>query len=256
MAFSPTELLAVMAARQLAGVASVFAGVGVPLVSAVLAQKTYAPQLIIVVEGGSMGPHMVPGRLPYSTNEMRTACRAQMLPSITDTFLFAQRGFLDVGFVGGAQIDAYGNLNSSVIGSYLRPTVRLPGSGGANDIISLCRNVMVVTMHEKRRFVPTVDFVTSPGFLSGGDSRRQAGLLFGKVSRIVTNLGILNFDETTKRLRLERIHPGSSVREIQENTGFDLIIPDPLPTTEAPSEAELEVLRSIDPERTFLGAGP
>jgi len=254
MNFSPTELLAVMAARQLTGVASVFAGVGVPLVAAVLAQKTHAPQLIIVVEGGSMGPHMVPGRLPYSTNEMRTACHAQMLPGITDTFLFGQRGFLDVGFVGGAQIDAYGNLNSSVIGSYARPTVRLPGSGGANDIISLCRHVMVVTMHERRRFVPKVDFVTSPGFLSGGDSRRQAGLLFGKVSRIVTNLGILDFDETTKRLRLERIHPGISVAQIQENTGFELTIPDPVPMTEAPTETELEVLRSIDPQRNFLGA--
>ena len=254
MKVSPTELLAVMASRQLTGVTSVFAGVGVPLVSAVLAQKTHAPQLIIVVEGGSMGPQMMPGRLPYSTNEMRTACRAQMLPGITDTFLFAQRGFLDVGFVGGAQIDPYGNLNSSVIGSYERPTVRLPGSGGANDIISLCRNVMVVTMHEKRRFVPKVDFVTSPGFLSGGDARRQAGLIFGKVTRIVTNLGILGFDETTKRLQLEYLHPGISVPEIRENTGFELSAPDSMPVTDTPTEAELEVLRSIDPERNFLGA--
>jgi len=254
MNFSPTELLAVMAARQLTGVTSVFAGVGVPLVSAVLAQKTHAPQLIIVVEGGSMGPQMMPGRLPYSTNEMRTACRAQMLPGITDTFLFAQRGFLDVGFVGGAQIDPFGNLNSSVIGSYQRPTVRLPGSGGANDIISLCRNVMVVTMHEKRRFVPKVDFVTSPGFLAGGEARHRAGLLFGKVSRIVTNLGILEFDDVTKRLRLERIHPGVSVKAVQENTGFALAVPDPLPMTEAPTELELRMLRGIDPDRNFLGA--
>lgn len=254
MRFTATELLAVMASRQLSGVTSVFAGVGVPLVSAVLAQKTHSPQLIMVVEGGSMGAQMMPGRLPYSTNEMRTACRAQMLPGITDAFLLAQRGFLDVGFVGGAQIDAYGNLNSSVIGCYERPTVRLPGSGGANDIISLCRNVMVVTMHERRRFVPQVDFVTSPGFLTGGDARHRAGLLFGKVSRIVTNLGILDFDESTKRLRLACIHPGISVTEIQANTGFELTVPDPIPVTEAPTRAELEVLRSIDPERNFLGA--
>jgi glutaconate CoA-transferase subunit B len=249
---SATELLAVMAARQLAGVTSVFAGVGVPLVAAVLAQKTHAPHLVIVVEGGSIGPQVKPGRLPYSTNEMRTACRAQMLPGITDTFLFAQRGFLDVGFVGGAQIDAHGNLNSSVIGSYARPTVRLPGSGGANDIISLCRSVMVVTMHEKRRFVGKVDFVTSPGFLAGGDARRRAGLLFGKVTRIVTNLGILGFDEKTKQLRLERIHPGVSIADINANTGFDLPLPAQVPTTEAPTHTELEILRSIDPEGTFL----
>lgn len=252
MKVAPTELLAVMAARELAGVASVFAGVGVPLVAAVLAQKTHAPDLIIVVEGGSLGPQMVSGRLPYSTNEMRTACRAQMLPGITDTFLFAQRGFLDVGFVGGAQIDVHGNLNSSVIGSYARPTVRLPGSGGANDIISLCRNVMVVTMHEKRRFVPKVDFVTSPGFLSGGDSRRQAGLLFGTVTRVVTHLGVMGFDETTRKLRVERLHPGVSLDEIRDNTGFELPAPAELETTEPPTRTELEILRSIDPECRFV----
>ena len=179
MDYSPTELLTVSAARQLAGVTTVFAGVGIPLIAAVLAQKIHEPGLVIVVEGGSIGPQFVPGKLPYSTNEMRGAHRAQMLPGITDTFLLAQRGFLDVGFVGGAQIDRCGNLNSSVIGSFDRPTVRLPGSGGANDIISLCRRVMVVTIHEKRRFVPCVDFITSPGFLGGGDSRRRAGLLGG-----------------------------------------------------------------------------
>ena len=253
MNYSATELLAVVAARQLAGVTSVFAGVGVPLVSAVLAQKTHAPQLVIVVEGGSMGPHIVPGRLPYSTNEMRTAPRAQMLPGITDTFLFAQRGFLDVGFVGGAQIDRHGNLNSSVIGSYERPRVRLPGSGGANDIISLCRNVMVVTMHERRRFVPQVDFVTSPGFLRGGDSRRRSGLLFGTVSRIVTHLGTLVFDPETKGMRLESLHPGVSLEQVRDNTGFELPAPDRVPVTEPPAADELETLRSIDPERNFLG---
>lgn len=250
---SAAELLAVVAARQLAGAASVFAGVGVPLVAAVLAQKTHAPQLVIVVEGGSMGPHIVPGKLPYSTNEMRTAPRAQMLPGITDTFLFAQRGFLDVGFVGGAQIDCHGNLNSSVIGGYERPRVRLPGSGGANDIISLCRNVMVVTMHERRRFVPRVDFVTSPGFLRGGESRRRAGLLFGAVSRIVTHLGTMVFDPETRRMRLESLHPGVSVEQVRDNTGFELPAPDRVPVTEAPGADELETLRSIDPERNFLG---
>ena len=196
---------------------------------------------------------MMPGRLPYSTNEMRTAPRAQMLPGITDTFLFAQRGFLDVGFVGGAQIDCHGNLNSSVIGAYDRPKVRLPGSGGANDIISLCRKVMVVTMHERRRFVPRVDFVTSPGFLEGGDSRRKAGLLFGTVSRIVTHLGTLVFDDESRRLRLESLHPGVTVQEVLDNTGFELPVPGDVPVTEPPGEEELATLRSIDPERNFLG---
>jgi len=241
-----------MAARQLAGIRSVFAGVGIPLLAAVLAQKTHTPHLTIVVEGGSIGPEVIPGRLPISTNEMRVAHRAQMLPSITDTFLFAQRGFLDVGFVGGAQIDRYGNLNSSLVGPAERPTVRLPGSGGANDIISLCRQVMVVTMHERRRFVPRVDFVTSPGFLDGGESRRKAGLLFGRVTRVVTNLGLFGFDEATKAMRLEALHPGVSVEDVTANTGFELLIPERVAVTEPPSQEELALLRSLDPDRRFL----
>lgn len=252
MSYSHSELLAVVAARQLVEVSSVFAGVGIPLLSAILAQKTHSPRLTIVVEGGSIGPEVIPGRLPISTNEMRIGRRAQMLPSITDTFLFAQRGFLDMGFVGGAQIDQHGNLNSSVIGTYQAPSVRLPGSGGANDIISLCRQVMVVTMHERRRFVPRVDFVTSPGFLDGGDSRSKAGLLFGRVSRVVTNLGIMGFDEGTKVMRLESVHPGVSVQKVAESTGFDLLITGPVSTTEPPSEVELTILRGLDPERRLL----
>ncbi len=252
MTCSATELLAVMAARELAGVTSVFAGVGIPLLSAALAQKTHAANLTIVVEGGSIGPEVIPGRLPISTNEMRVAYRARVLSGITDTFLLAQRGFLDVGFVGGAQIDRCGNLNSSVLGSADRPKVRLPGSGGANDIISLCRRVVVVTMHERRRFVPRVDFVTSPGFLEGGGSRRKAGLLFGGVSRVVTHLGLLGFDEETKAMRIEALHPGVSVAEVREQTGFELLIPDRLVITEPPTEEELAVLRSLDPDRRFL----
>lgn len=248
-----TELLAVIAARQLAGVTSLFAGVGIPLLAAALAQKTHAPELTIVVEGGSIGPEVIPGRLPISTNEMRVAHRARMLPGITDTFLFAQRGFLEVGFVGGAQIDRYGNLNSSILGPHERPTVRLPGSGGANDIISLCHRVMVVTMHERRRFVRQVDFVTSPGFLGGGDARRKAGLLFGRVSRVITHLGILGFDEETKAMRLEALHPGVTMADARENTGFELLIPELIATTEPPTERELAVLRSLDPDRRFLG---
>lgn len=252
MKYSPTELLAVAAARQLAGVATVFAGVGIPLLAAVLAQKIHEPRLVIVVEGGSIGPQVVPGKLPYSTNEMRAASRAQMLPGITDTFLLAQRGFLEVGFVGGAQVDRCGNLNSSVIGSFDRPAVRLPGSGGANDIISLCRRVMVVTIHEKRRFVPRVDFITSPGFLSGGDSRRRAGLLFGGVSRIVTNLAIIDFEEESREARVLSLQPDASLDEVQQNTGFPLRVPDHIPVEETPTRAELDMLRIIDPERNFL----
>jgi glutaconate CoA-transferase subunit B len=250
---SVSELLGVMAARRLRGGTSVFAGVGLPLLAAVLARKTHTPRLMIVVEGGIFDPEMLPGRLPISTNEMRDAHRATMLTTITDTFLYAQRGFLQYGFIGGAQIDRYGNVNSSIIGPIDSPKVRLPGSGGANDIISLCREVMVVTIHEKRRFVEQVDFITSPGFLRGDDTREEAGLHFGKVSQVITNLGILGFDEQSRAMRLEMLHRGVTVEQVQEATGFELIVPGQVPTTEPPTTEELALLRGLDPERRYLG---
>src|SRR4029434_10780383 len=208
------ELLAVIAARQLHDDTTVFAGVGVPLLAAALAKRRPPARLTMVIEGGIIGPEIAPGRLPVSTNEMRAGHRATMLPGITDAFLVAQRGFVDVGFMGGAQIDQYGNINTSVLGAdYWHPKVRLPGTGGANDIASLCREVIIVTAHEKRRFVERVDFVTSPAWLSGDGSRRAAGLHFGGVSRVVTTLGILGFDADSNPLAIQGVHPGVSCRE-------------------------------------------
>jgi len=194
-----------------------------------------------------------PGELPISTNEMRAAYRAQMLPGITDAFLLAQRGFFDVGFIGGAQIDRHGNLNTSAIGGYARPKVRLPGSGGANDIISLCREVLILTVHEKRRFTERVDFVTSPGYLDGGDSRRRHGLLFGGVSRVVTTLGIFGFEAESRRMQLLALHPGATVEQVRENTSFEVLVSQSLTTTKAPTEEELAILRMLDPKRQFIG---
>ena len=247
------ELLAVMGARELRDNTTVFAGVGAPMMASGLAQRMHAPRLTMVIEGGIVGPKWKPGSLPISTNEMRAAYRAQMLPGITDAFLLAQRGFLDVGFIGGAQIDRYGNLNTSAIGgSYDRPKVRLPGTGGANDIISLCRAVIILTVHEKRRFSETVDFITSPAWLTGGDSRRASGLLFGGVSRVVTTLGIFGFDPTSRRMRLEALHPGVTVDEVKVNTGFEVLVSDALTTTKPPGDEELGILRMLDPGRQFL----
>ncbi len=250
---SAAELLAVIASRQLRDDTTVFAGVGVPLLAAALAKQRHAPRLTLVIEGGIIGPEIAPGLLPISTNEMRAGRRAQMLPRITDAFLLAQRGFVDVGFMGGAQIDQYGNINTTAIGEYWTPKVRLPGTGGANDIASLCREVVIVTAHEKRRFVPRVDFVTSPAWLGGDGARRAAGLLFGGVSRVVTTLGLLGFDPETKRMRIEAVHPGVTVETVQANTGFPLGLAPTLETTAPPSADELETLRALDPERRFLG---
>ena len=251
---TPSELLAVMASRVLRDDTTVFAGVGVPLLAAALAQQRHAPRLTMVIEGGIVGPRIKPGRLPISTNEMRAAHRAQMLPGITDTFLLAQRGLLDYGFMGGAQIDQFGNVNTSVLGAdYWKPKVRLPGTGGANDIASLCKEVIIVTPHERRRFVPKVDFVTSPAWLDGGDRRRRVGLFFGGVSRVVTTLGVFGFDSQTRRMRVEALHPGVTRTQVQEQTGFPLLEASDVAETAPPSTDELEMLRDLDPERRFLG---
>jgi len=168
----------------------------------------------------------------------------------TDVLLLLQRGYVDVGFMGGAQIDQYGNLNSSFIGSPERPTTRLPGTGGGNDIASLTQ--MIVAMrHEKRRFVEHVDFITSPGFLAGGDSRRAAGLVAGGMFRVVTDLALLGFEEVSKRMQVLALHPGVTAAEVQANTGFALLTAPDLPVTDPPSDDELAVLRHLDPDRLY-----
>jgi glutaconate CoA-transferase subunit B len=248
--YTASELLAVMSARLLRDGEIVFAGVGIPLLAATLAQRLDAPGLTILFEGGTIGPHIEPGKLPPSTNEQRCCRRANMVLSSTDVLLLLQRGYVDVGFMGGAQIDRYGNLNSSFIGSPQRPVTRLPGTGGGNDIASLTR--MIVAMkHEKRRFVETVDFVTSPGFLSGGNSRRNSGLTAGGMFRVVTDLALLGFDENSKRMTVLALHPGVTIDDVQANTGFELAAAPDLQATEPPTDRELAVLRDLDPDRVY-----
>ena len=249
-ACTASELLAVISARLLRDGQVVFAGVGIPLLAATLAQRLHAPGLTILFEGGVIGAFIEPGKLPPSTNEQRCTRRANMVLGSTEVLLLLQRGYVDVGFMGGAQIDQYGNLNSSFIGDPQRPTSRLPGTGGGNDIASLTQ--MIVAMkHEKRRFVKAVDFVTSPGFLSGGDSRREAGLTAGGMFRVVTDLGVLGFEEHSKRMKLLALHPGVAADRVRENTGFALLIEADLPVTDPPTENELAVLRDLDPDRLY-----
>jgi glutaconate CoA-transferase subunit B len=192
-----------------------------------------------------------PGKLPPSTNEQRCTKRANMVLGSTDVLLLLQRGYVDVGFMGGAQIDQFGNLNSSYIGDPANPKTRLPGTGGGNDISSLTQ--MIVAMkHEKRRFVESVDFVTSPGYLRGGTTRRDAGLPAGGMFRVVTDLGIFGFEETTKRMQIVALHPGVTLDMVRSNTGFDLAAGSDLPVTERPAERELDVLRRLDPARLYI----
>ncbi|HLI11902.1 MAG TPA: CoA-transferase [Alphaproteobacteria bacterium] len=248
--YTASELLAVMSGRLLKDGQVVFAGVGIPLLAATLAQRLHGPGLTILFEGGTIGAFVVPGELPPSTNEQRCTRRANMVLSSTDVLLLLQRGYVDIGFMGGAQIDQYGNLNSSFIGDPANPTIRLPGTGGGNDISSLTQ--MIVAMkHEKRRFVANVDFITSPGFVHGGSSRKDSGLLAGGMYRVVTDLAIMGFDENSKRMKVLALHPGVSVDQVQANTGFELLVDKNVVTTEPPSERELAVLRHLDPEKLY-----
>lgn len=241
----PVELMTIAGSRLLLDGRVVFAGVGAPLEASVLAKRLHAPGLTIVLEGGSIGPRMLPGKLPVSTNEMRAAHDAAMLTSINDLFLYGQRGHYDYGFIGAAQIDCFGNVNTSYIGHPDSPKVRLPGSGGANDIVSSCREIFVMTRHERRRFVERVDFITSPGYLSGPGARREAGLVRSRPVAVVTDLALLGFDEETGRLRLDALQPGVTEEHVHESTGFELLVSEHLSELPAPSEPELSELRRL-----------
>jgi glutaconate CoA-transferase, subunit B len=248
--YTASELLCVMAARLLQDGQIVFAGIGVPLLAATLAQQQFAPHLTILFEGGTIGPRIVPGQLPPSTNEQRCTRHANMLLPITDVLLLLQRGYVDVGFMGGAQIDRFGNLNSSFIGDAENPKTRLPGTGGGNDISSLT-NMIVAMKHEKRRFVADVDFITSPGWVRGKRSRAQVGLPHGGLWRVVTDLALIGFDEDTREMKVLALQDGVTREQVQENTGFKLLFASELVTVEPPRKDELAALRNLDPDRRF-----
>jgi len=248
--YTASELLAVISARLLRDGQVVFAGVGIPLLAATLAQRLHAPGLTILFEGGTVGAFVEPGKLPPSTNEQRCTRRANMVLSSTDVLLLLQRGYVDIGFMGGAQIDQYGNLNSSFIGDAEKPKTRLPGTGGGNDIASLTK--MIVTMrHERRRFVENVDFITSPGWLSGGETRADGGLPSGGTYRVVTDLAVLGFDQKSRRMKAVALNPGVTRQQVQDHTGFPLLFDDETGVTQPPTDHELAILRELDPDRLY-----
>ncbi len=248
--YTASELLAVMSARLLRDGQIVFAGVGIPLLAATLAQRLHGPGLTILFEGGTIGAYVEPGQLPPSTNEQRCTRRANMVLGSTDVLLLLQRGYVDVGFMGGAQIDQYGNLNSSFIGPPDRPATRLPGTGGGNDIASLTQ--MIVAMkHEKRRFVERVDFVTSPGFLVRRSSRRDAGLIAGGMFRVVTDLGLLGFDAAVETDDLTRTASGRHRRRGAGQYRLRIAGERRSAGDRAAGQKELAVLRHLDPDRLY-----
>ncbi len=251
--YNAMELMIAAASRLLEDGAVVGVGTGAPCAAAMLAQKTHAPRLFIVFEAGGLAPQLP--SMPISVGDSRTFFSGLMATSMTDVFEACQRGMVDFAFLGGAQIDMYGNLNSTCVGPHNAPKVRFPGSGGANDFASLCWRTLVITPHDKRRFVEKLDFLTTPGYLSGPGAREAAGLPAGSGPyRVVTNLAVMDFHPETKRMRVESLHPGVSFDEAQENTGFPLLKADTVLSTEPPTARELAILRDeVDPYRYVIG---
>ena len=251
--YNSTELLICIASRQMPDRVTAFIGTGIPMLAASLAQRMHAPDLVAIFEFGGTGAQLE--KLPRAVGESRTFFRAVAASGICDIMETAARGFVDYGFLGGAQVDPYGNLNSTIIGpEHHPPKVRLPGSGGANDVGSLCWRNIIIIRHDTRRFVPQVDFVTTPGYLSGAGAREAAGLPPGTGPvAVVSTLALLGFDEETKRMKLLATHPGVTVDEVVENTGFELIIPDEVAQNEPPTVEELRILREeVDPGGFYI----
>lgn len=253
--YSRAELMICVAARLFCDGTTAFIGTGIPMLASMLAMKTHAPNLVPIFEFGGVGAIL--DDLPRAVGEARTFHRAVAASGICDIMETAQRGFIDYGFLGGAQIDPYGNLNSTVIGRHGQPEVRLPGSGGGNDVGSLCWVTIAIMQHDRRRFVPEVDFITTPGYLSGPGAREEAGLPErGGPINVVSTLGLMDFDREpggTCRMRLVATHPGVSVEEVLENTAFDLPVADEVCVNEPPSGEELRLLREeIDPEGLYI----
>lgn len=252
--YSAMELMICCASRLLEDGRTVAVGTGVPCATAMLAQRLHAPQLTILFEAGGIAPQLP--TMPISVGDSRTFYRAIMATSMADIMESCQRGMIDYTFLGGAQIDPYGNLNSTVLGKdFRRPKVRLPGSGGANDLASLCWRILVVTPHDPRRFVETLDFLTTPGYLTGPGAREAAGLPAGTGPyRVITDLAVLGYHPHTLRMHVLSLHPGISRQQVEQSTGFALTFADPLATTPPPSEPELRILREeVDPNRVLLG---
>jgi glutaconate CoA-transferase subunit B len=254
MTYNPMELMICCAARVLEDGCTVAVGTGVPCAAAMLAQRTAAPNLVIFFEAGGVGPQLP--TMPISVGDSRSFYRALMATSMADIMETCQRGMMDYTFLGGAQIDAFGNLNSTMIGKdYARPKVRFPGSGGANDLASLCWRIIVVTNHDRRRFVEKLDFVTTPGYLTGPGARETAGLPPGTGPyRVITDLAVMGYDEQTKRMEVISLHPGVTLEQVQQNTSFAISAREPLMSTAPPNDKELQILREeVDPHRYVIG---
>jgi glutaconate CoA-transferase subunit B len=251
--YTASELMVVRASRELKDGDVVFVGIGLPNLACNLARLTHAPNLVLIYESGAVGA--MPERLPVSIGDPALVAGALSICSLPEVFLnYLQGGRITVGFLGGAQIDRYGNINTTVIGGdYHQPKVRLPGSGGACEIAILAEKVLIITPLKKRNFPERVDFVTSPGFLTGGAAREDMGISGQGPTVVITDLGVFHFDSATREMVLTDLHPGAEKNAVQENIGWNVRFADDLRITEPPTFDELRLIREeLDPKHIYI----
>ena len=250
--YNASELLICTTSRLMEDGTTAFIGTGIPMLAASLAQKMHAPNLVTIFEFGGTGAILE--SLPLAVGGGCTFNRAIAASGIRDIVESAQRSLVEYGFLGGAQIDPYGNLNTTVIGDHDHPKVRLPGSGGGNDVGSNCWRTIAIMPHDRRRFVEQVDFITTPGYLTGPGAREAAGLPRGTGPyRVVTTLALLGYHSESKRMQLLATQPGVSVDQVIESTGFELLIPEQVEANPAPCAEELRILREeVDADGLYI----
>jgi glutaconate CoA-transferase subunit B len=248
--YTPSELMVCRAARELRDGDVVFVGIGLPNLACNLARRLHAPNLVLIYESGAVGA--VPARLPVSIGDPSLVTDSLSVCAMADIFyLYLQGGRIDVGFLQGAQIDRHGNLNTTVVGDYARPKVRLPGSGGACEIAINARRVVVIAPQSRRGFPERVDFVTSPGFLGGGDERARLGLPGDGPAIVVTDLACYRFEQG--EMTLSSLHPGVTLDQVRANLGWEPRVAARVETTEPPRSEELRVVRhELDPRHLYI----
>jgi glutaconate CoA-transferase, subunit B len=243
-AYTPNEIMTIEAARRLKNGTVCFVGIGMPSAAANLARLTHAPEVVLIYESGTIGAK--PDVLPLSIGDGELAEHADTVVSVPEIFRYwLQGGRIDVGFLGAAQVDRFGNINTTVVGDYAKPKVRLPGAGGAPEIASNAKETWIIVKQTKRTFVPKVDFLTSVGHLDGGDSRAKSGARGAGPTAVITDLGVLAPDPVTRELTLVAIHPGITVEQAIASTGWALKVAATLAHTVPPTASELETLRDL-----------
>lgn len=249
--YTPAEMMIIASARAMAGVRTVFVGVGLPNIACNLARYTVAPDLELIYESGVYGAR--PARLPLSIGDPTLVTGATSAISMADLFgLYLQRGLVDVALLGGAQIDRYGNLNTTVIGDYDAPKVRLPGSGGACEIAINAQRIYMIMRLGKRSFVEKIDYMTSPGHLTGGDARQKLGYPGQGPTLVVTDMAIFDFANPDREMQLVSLHPGVTLDQVKAEVGWDIRLAESIDETPAPSAEELRLVREeLDPEGNY-----